>query len=313
MRMNKAWGFFVVGSLLAAAAPACSPEGTREDSLAAQGALVQGGANEQKPSLNAPEISIVGATQTTIDVQVCGGDMGAPAGFSVQWMTADAFNAGGFSETSATYCAASFSGVPAQSVFSLDPGECAIVTIGALDPAQVGVSFHDGCNAGLTCGTEYMFRAFSHGNADFGRSPFTTPTAGSTLPCDEEEGGGCTFTQGYWKTHDGSPNADVWPVDSLTLGAVSYSQEELSLIFDTAVKGNGLTALAHQLTAAKLNIANGADASAICDSVAAADALIGGLVVPAVGSGYLSSASTSALVDDLASFNEGTTGPGHCE
>lgn len=103
-----------------------------------------------------------------------------------------------------------------------------------------------------------------------------------------------------------------WPVAGLTLGNVAYTDLQLQAIFDTPAAGNGLIALAHQLIAAKLNIANGANGSSIAAAIAAADALIGNLVVPPVGGGSLSNASTSALRNALADFNEGTTGPGHC-
>ena len=43
-----------------------------------------------------------------------------------------------------------------------------------------------------------------------------------------------------------------------------------------------------------------------------ADALIGGLVVPPVGAGSLANATTSALTNTLSDYNEGKTGPGHC-
>ena len=119
---------------------------------------------------------------------------------------------------------------------------------------------------------------------------------------------GCTLSQGFWKNH-----GEDWPVSSLTLGSVSYTQSQLLTIFNTPVKGNGLIALAHQLIAAKLNIANGASASAISSTIAAADALIGSLVVPPSGAGFLDPAVTSALNDALTNYNEGLTGPGHCE
>jgi hypothetical protein len=64
--------------------------------------------------------------------------------------------------------------------------------------------------------------------------------------------------------------------------------------------------------AAKLNIANGADGSAIAATIAAADLLIGGLVIPPVGAGGLDPSVTSALNNALTAFNEGVTGPGHC-
>ena len=44
-----------------------------------------------------------------------------------------------------------------------------------------------------------------------------------------------------------------------------------------------------------------------------ADALIGGLVVPPVGSGSLRTQQTSGLVDTLTAYNEGDIGPGHCD
>ena len=119
---------------------------------------------------------------------------------------------------------------------------------------------------------------------------------------------GCTLSQGFWKNHE-----EDWPVSGLTLGSVSYTQTQLLAIFSTPVKGNGLISLAHQLIAAKLNVANGASASAISSTIAAADALIGSLVVPPSGAGFLDPAVTSALNDALTSYNEGLTGPGHCE
>jgi hypothetical protein len=109
--------------------------------------------------------------------------------------------------------------------------------------------------------------------------------------------GACTgqLTQGYWKNHP-----DDWPVTSLTLGTVTYTKTELLSILDTEPAGNGLIQLAHQLIAAKLNVANGATStSAIGD----ADALIGDLVIPPVGSGYLDPSATSPLIDALSDYN----------
>ena len=74
-----------------------------------------------------------------------------------------------------------------------------------------------------------------------------------------------------------------------------------------------MISLAHQLIAAKLNVAKGASSSSIASTIAAADALIGGLVVSPVGSGWLDPSVTSSLTAALANYNEGVTGPGHCE
>jgi cysteine-rich repeat protein len=112
---------------------------------------------------------------------------------------------------------------------------------------------------------------------------------------------------GFWKNH-----TDVWPVSSLTLGSVSYSKEELLSILQSPVAGNGLIQLAHQLIAAKLNGAQGADSSSVSGAIADADALIGSLVVPPIGGDALRPGTTSALTSALDSFNSGLTGPGHC-
>lgn len=128
---------------------------------------------------------------------------------------------------------------------------------------------------------------------------------------------GCTLTQGYWKTHTGlGAQADAWPAlpgGTMALGTVNYTKAQLISIFNAPVKGNGLISLAHQLIAANLNILNGADATSISASITAANTLIGALVVPPVGSGYLAPSAVSSLVTALEQFNSGVTGPGHCD
>ena len=60
------------------------------------------------------------------------------------------------------------------------------------------------------------------------------------------------LSQGYWKNH-----SSLWPVSSLILGGFSYTQDELLGIFNSSPKGDATLILAHQLIAAKLNVANG--------------------------------------------------------
>ena len=123
-------------------------------------------------------------------------------------------------------------------------------------------------------------------------------------------------TPGYWKTHGPIPkgnNDNEWPVTSLELGNITYTDLQLLAILTTAPsKNNGLISLAHQLIAAKLNVENGADPTDITSTITAADALIGALAIPPVGSGSLDPSVTSALNDTLANYNEGGIGPGHC-
>jgi hypothetical protein len=83
-------------------------------------------------------------------------------------------------------------------------------------------------------------------------------------------------------------------------------------ILDNPARGNGLVIMAHQLIAAKLNIANGADPSAVQQAITDADYMIGGLVVPPIGNDYLQPGQTGDLTETLTEYNEGTIGPGHC-
>jgi hypothetical protein len=102
-------------------------------------------------------------------------------------------------------------------------------------------------------------------------------------------------TQGFWKNHE-----DQWCAEELTLGNVLYTKAELLAIFDQPVEGDGLVALAHQLIAARLNECWEADPS---PDAGAADALIGDLVVPPIGAGYLDPGDTSDLVQALDEYN----------
>jgi hypothetical protein len=151
----------------------------------------------------------------------------------------------------------------------------------------------------------YAFRAFAHANNQFQRSPFSYGQC-STTRCGGGAGG-CTYTQSYWKNHP-----DAWPIQTVMLGTINYTQVQLLQIFNRPAAGNGLVALAHQLITAKLNIANGANPSAIQTTVTRAGALIGTLIVPPISNGILSTGATSTLTNALDNYNLGVTGPGHC-
>jgi len=272
--------------------------------------------------ITTPVITCGNSTQTSIEIQACApsGGTGLPAGFSIQWMSKAAYIANGnkwYSSDDERLCKASFSGNANLSRYNLAAGECVIVRIGdfLLDE---GASTN--CGDNLICGTEYLIRAFGHATNTLNKSDVTNPPLScSTLSCGTT--GPCTYTQGYWKTHNPtvcttdatSPLCIQWPASSITLGTVSYNVNQLLSIFNNPAGGNGLIALAHQLIAVKLNIANGANGAVVAQAITDADNLIGGLVVPPVGNGYLAPAQTSALITALTNFNEGATGPGHCQ
>ena len=271
-----------------------------------------------KPKLSTPAISCAGATQTSINIQVCAGASGLPNGFSLDWLKASDYAANAnhwFSSDSPLACSAGFSGSANLSRYNLGPYECVTVNVGDF-LFDNGASTN--CATGLDCGTQYVFRTFGHGNSTYNRSDDTAVLGCATLDCGHSTS--CTFTQGYWKTHGVVPtgnNAYAWPdaakASGLQLGSVSYTAADLLSILNKPAAGNGLVALAHQLIAAKLNVAAGGDPTAVAADIATSDALIGSLVIPPLGGGYLAPSLTSGLVGALSSYNEGATGPGHCD
>ncbi len=241
------------------------------------------------------------------------GQTGAPAGFSIQWLTLADYIALGnrwpanseFPNAAApSFCKATFSGVVSQGCigYNLRPGQSVSIVIGD-DSLYDSCGVSSPCSGGpLLCNTAYVCRASALDSTGGLRVSNTITCA--TLPC---VGSPCTYTQGYWRTH-----SNAWPVTSLALGAVTYQAAQLMAILDNPAQGNGLVILAHQLIAAKLNIANGADPTDVAQAAADADAMIAGLMMPPIGNGYLPSEQTSALTETLMEYNEGTIGPGHC-
>jgi hypothetical protein len=138
-------------------------------------------------------------------------------------------------------------------------------------------------------------------------TPSATPTP-SVTPTPTATPTGCVFGFGYWKNHP-----EAWPVTELQLGNVTYTQEQLLDIMHEPVRGNGLVSLAHHLITAKLNVANGADPSCIEQTIADADALIGDLVVPPIGDGFLQPREVNALKDVLEDYNEGNLCAPSCD
>lgn len=124
---------------------------------------------------------------------------------------------------------------------------------------------------------------------------------------------GCVLTQGGYKNHYNSKVLNA-PLGGLTLGTVFYTNAQVnSIIQNNAVGGNGLISLAHQLVTAQLNIEYGALASPqVAAAIAQANALIGSLVVPPIGTGYLAPSVESAVENVLNNFNNGLMGPTAC-
>jgi hypothetical protein len=138
--------------------------------------------------------------------------------------------------------------------------------------------------------------------------------------------GGCTLTIGFWKNHAGfGPQADVLsPLLPIYLGDVGGAE---TLLVDSAAEAvailkmkayggasNGIAKLYAQLLAAKLNVANGADDSDIADAIDDADEF---LAMYDHGDWNNLTRTQKNFVNRLMSmfdrYNNGETGPGHCD
>jgi hypothetical protein len=106
-------------------------------------------------------------------------------------------------------------------------------------------------------------------------------------------------------------HAEDWPVTSLQLGDSTYSQAELLDILKTPPRGDATVTLAHQLIAAKLNIAQGADETAVASTIIEAD---NWLIDNPLGSRPKNPARSEGITyaNTLDDYNNGLIGPGHC-
>jgi hypothetical protein len=139
-----------------------------------------------------------------------------------------------------------------------------------------------------------------------------------TVPC----AGGCTLTQGYWKTHSKygpAPSDPAWnnitpsgPDTTFFLSGKTWYQ-----VFNTSAGGNAYYILAYQYMAARLNILDGASSTAAVNAALTWSTTFFSTYTPAqIGALSGSSALRATAISNasiLESFNTGATGPGHCD
>ena len=130
---------------------------------------------------------------------------------------------------------------------------------------------------------------------------------------------GCTYTQGYWKTHSEfgpAPYDARWAL--LPNGASTaffLSGKTWIQVFNTPPAGNAYYNLSHQYMAARLNVLSGANSSAVTAALASATTLLN-THTPAQVAALSKSSSVRAQFISLSStldqYNNGLIGPGHC-
>jgi len=260
---------------------------------------------------DAPSVSLVDRGLFRLTLGITAGPSGSPAGFSIQWMKKSDYDALGqtwpdeghpalkYCQCYGPYTLNDWAGSPV-----MGGGETSYLQLGDLgDESGLYGNDYDV----LQPGTEYVVRGYAEGDGNGDPSGFSNTLTTSTLTSE--------CTQGFWKTHGPAPcttgnNSNTWPSSCfpMMLGTVAYSQAQICSILLQSVGGNGLISLAHQLITAKLNGCSTSDLTPIAATIAAADAQIGGLVVPPVGSGYLAPSSTSSKTETLDDYNNGLLG-----
>lgn len=165
----------------------------------------------------------------------------------------------------------------------------------------------------LTCGNQQYVNTASFITNDTQATGSDSWTVNVTVPCAV----GCTLTQGYWKTHSlagPAPYDDTWA--QLPNGANTsfyFSGKTWLQVFRTAPQGNPYYILADQFMAAKLNALNGASTSSITLALLQAEAFFSNPSnTPSTNYSKATKQQMVVLAGVLASYNEGTTGPGHC-
>jgi hypothetical protein len=254
-------------------------------------------------ALDTPTLTHLGGGFFRIDVDVQAGPSGAPNGFVVQWMPRAYYEAYGWPvdtyDPIAAYC--EFTGVPTLTTdprsagYQLGPNGVIEVQMGDLfDETGIYGTYLDAVQPG-----EYAFRTWALGD---GVNPNSGSLPSATQFCSTSGDPECT--QGFWKNHP-----ELWPpgCTPMMLGNVAYSAAQLLAIYQTPAQGNGLISMAHQLITVELNECNGSNLANIAGDVAAAHALIGNLVIPPVGGGYIHPSQTSVLNDSMDDFNNGIT------
>ncbi len=123
----------------------------------------------------------------------------------------------------------------------------------------------------------------------------------------------CTLTQGYWKNHTEDWDSGQNYVDS---GDIFYNSGKTYIeIMNTPPKGgNAYLQLAHQFIAASLNVGgtSGSGIAAVDAALAGADAYFAAAAAGIPAPTGATKTQLQAWASTLGSFNEGLTGPGHC-
>ena len=152
-------------------------------------------------------------------------------------------------------------------------------------------------------------------------SPATVPAGGIAVASvtntfEREDEFGCTYTQGYWKTHASGKKYDPTWANVGGPGATFFlsGQTYLQVMQMPSTGGNVYYILGQQYIAAKLNSYVASVPAAVASAITAAETFFN-TYTPAQAAAFTSAqrAPYVALSTTLDNYNNGLTGPGHCD
>jgi hypothetical protein len=173
------------------------------------------------------------------------------------------------------------------------------------------------------CGEYKVDNTASFVTNDTGATGDSSVSIPVIVPCAQ----GCSLTIGYWKTHanpashrhDATQTLEVLAAAQppITVGgnavtATPGTYNVVSLLSFSGDPSKPINKLYAQLVGAKLNIANGADGSAVSTTITQADTFLTGKGPSQNLSGTQKQTAVS-LAAQLENFNSGGIGPGHCD
>jgi hypothetical protein len=179
------------------------------------------------------------------------------------------------------------------------------------DPPPVTFTYGRWIGPYEVCGSYTVENTATYTTNDTGSSDSDNWTVDVTVPCI----GGCTLTQGYWKTHSKfgpAPYDDTWDAYMGGETLFLYGQSWYAAFWTPPRGGDPYYILSHQYMAAKLNILNGASSPPE--------------VIDALNEAWTWLQSNEPgeklrkfqrywplhLAFILGQYNEGLIGPGHC-
>jgi Secretion system C-terminal sorting domain len=164
------------------------------------------------------------------------------------------------------------------------------------------------------CDTETTYTNTASFTAPSGASNSSSCDVAVTVPPCEE---GCTLTQGYWKTHSSMgparPANPTWSAVGGPNALFFISGRTWINVFWTSPNGNPYFILAHQYMAAVLNLANGASSTGDVDACLEFATKFFMSKMPSTTLSRAERTQVIACAGTLASYNEGSIGPGHCD